>query len=371
MSEAMQPGPLADSYIFALQEFLMITAVQFVLHGIYSALAIIVLYKLLTNKARLAARHILIAAAISMFVASTIQTFISLAFYLIELPIFGFDPPNVERSLINMDILSNTMARLNYLIGDSIVVWRAWVLWTNHPRVHMLLCICLICTFVGTTVDFSFTILFHLSQFSDTPRFPPTGLRTLILILPLFLTNFTSTVLIAYKVWEYKVEIKQNLGLSHNKRTKVERVLILLTESGSIYCLLWLSMLVFALKSSAVESLSYALMAAILPPLTIYPIIIILLLALEKDNLESTVNGQSFLQSLRFASRPQVPTTTQSDNVAPDPTTSHIDSVMLDPATDDRLNTTMDDRPDSNTNDIAVAEPLGEKMEKYGSSHFG
>ncbi|KAJ7592329.1 hypothetical protein C8J56DRAFT_887031 [Mycena floridula] len=332
MSEAMQPGPLADSDIFGLQEFLMRIAVQFVLYGIYSALAIIVLYKIWTNKARLAARHILIAATISMFVANTIQISLDLAFYLSQLPTLGFDPPNVEIPIINMDIFIATMTRLNYLIGDSIVVWRAWVLWTNHPRVRMLLCICLSGTF-------------------DSPRFSPTGSRTLVLMLPLFLTNFISTLLIAYKVWEYKVDIKQNLGLSHNKRTKVEQVLILLAESGSIYCLLW----------------------------AIYPIIIILLLALEKDNLESTVNGQSFSQSLRFASRPQVSTATQSDDVTPDSTTSHIDSVMPDPDTDDRpdpamddrLNPTMDNRPDSKTNDIAVAESLGEKMEKCGSSHFG
>ncbi|KAJ7592263.1 hypothetical protein C8J56DRAFT_1131812 [Mycena floridula] len=347
----MQPGPLTDSDIFTLQSFLMIIAVEFVLYGIYSTLAIIVLYKLWTKKARLAAHHILIAAAVSMFVASTIQISLDLAVYLIQLPTLGFDPPNIERPLINMNILSNTMTRLNYLIGDSIVVWRAWMLWTNHPRVHMLLCICLIGTFVGVTVDFAFAILFYLSQFSDSPRFSPTGLRTLVLTLPLFFTNFISTVLIAFKVWEYRVEIKQNLGLSHNKRTKVEQVLIFLAESGSIYCLLW----------------------------AIYPIIIILLLALEKDNLESTVNGQSFSQSLQFASRAQVSTATQSDDVTPDSTTSHIDSMMPDPDTDDRpdtamddrLNPTMDNRPDSKTNDIAVAESLGEKMEKHGSSHFG
>ncbi|KAJ7592250.1 hypothetical protein C8J56DRAFT_1046616 [Mycena floridula] len=351
MSEAMQPGPLADSDIFFLKEILLQIAVQFVLHGIYSALAIIVLYKLLTKKAESAAHHILITAVISMSVASTTQTVMDLAFYLIELSTFGFDPPNIERSLINMDIFRATVLRLNYLIGDSIVVWRAWVLWTNHPRVRMLLCICLSGTFVGVIVDLAFHILFQLSQFSDSPRFPPTGRQTLILTLPLFLTNLISTLLIAYKVWEYKVEIKQNLGLSHNKRTKVEQVLILLAESGSIYCLFWV----------------------------MYPIIIILLLALEKDNLESTVNGQSFLQSLRFASRPQVSTATQSDDITADSTTSHIDSVMPDSdaddrpnlATDDRLDPSLDDRPDSNANDVAVILPLGERREKHGSNHFG
>ncbi|KAJ7578234.1 hypothetical protein C8J56DRAFT_1060356 [Mycena floridula] len=321
MSEAMQPGLLAESDIFSLKESLIQTAVGFILYGIYSALVIIVLYKLWTNKAQLAADHILITAVIIMFIASTTQIFISLAFYLIQLPTLGFDPPNNERLLIIMSILTATMTRLNYFIGDSTVVWRAWKLWTNHPRVHTLLCICLIGTFAGVTVDFAFAILFELSQFSDSPRFSP--LRSLILTIPLFLTNIISTLVIAYQVWEYKVEIKRNLGRSRNKRTKAERVLILLMESGSIYCLLWLSMLVFGLKSSDNKSLSHALVGGILPQLAIYPIIIILLITLQKANLESTVYGPSFF--------------------APDFTISHIDSVTLDPDTDDRLDPTADD----------------------------
>ncbi|KAJ7578233.1 hypothetical protein C8J56DRAFT_898390 [Mycena floridula] len=316
MSEGMQPGPLTDPNIFILKVFLSSIAVQLSLYGIYSALVMIVLYKLWTNKAQLAADHIPIAAMIIMFIASTTQICMSLAFCLIQLPTFGFSPPNDERPLIIMRIFTATMTRLNYLIGDSIVVWRAWVLWTNHSRAHMLLCICLFGTLVGVTVDLAFEILFDSSQLSDNPRFSPIGSRTLILTLPLLMTNIISTLVIAYQVWEYKVEIMQNLGLfSHNKRTKAERVLILLTESGSIYCLLW----------------------------GIYPIIMILIITLQKANLQTTVNGPSFS--------------------TPDFTTSHIESVMLD------LNT--NDRPDSNTNDVAVAEPLGKEMGKHSSNHFG
>ncbi|KAJ7592137.1 hypothetical protein C8J56DRAFT_1024320, partial [Mycena floridula] len=285
MSQPMQPSPLADSDILGLKEFLMAIAVQFVLHGIYSALVMIVICRLWTNRAQLATHRILNAAVISMFVASTTQIVMGLAFYLIQLPTLGFDPPNVERPLIYMNIFIDSMTRLNYLIGDSIVVWRAWVIWTHHSRIHALLIACL------------------LGTFSNTPRFSPTGSRTLIVLLPLFLTNFISTLLMGYKAWVYKAEIKRNLGLSHNKRTKVERVLILLTESGSIYCLLWLSMLVFSLKSSNNQSLSFKLISSILPHLVaIYPILIVLLLALEKANLELTVTGPSFSQSLQFAS---------------------------------------------------------------------
>ncbi|KAJ7592380.1 hypothetical protein C8J56DRAFT_1046751 [Mycena floridula] len=106
MSEAMQPGPLTESDISVLEEFLIYIAVQFVVHGIYSALVIIVLYKRWTNKAKLAANHILITAVIGTFVSNTITTFQVLAHYLVELPILGFDPPNVKQPLIYMGVCS-------------------------------------------------------------------------------------------------------------------------------------------------------------------------------------------------------------------------------------------------------------------------
>ncbi|KAJ7592222.1 hypothetical protein C8J56DRAFT_1046592 [Mycena floridula] len=347
MSEAMQPGPLADTDISGLKEFLYEIAIQFLFYGIYSVLVMIVLHKLWTKKEKLAAHRILVAAAISMFVASTAHISMNLAFILIQLPLVGFDPPNIERPLNSINILSNALIRLNYLIGDSIVVWRAWVIWSHHSKIHALLICCLVGSFVGASVDLTFDILFDLSRFAHTTRSPPTGPWTLILLLPLFLTNSISTLSMGYKVWEYKVEIKRNLGLLQNRRTKVERVLILLTESGSIYCLLWLSILVFSLKSPDNQSLSYQLIGVILPQLVaIYPILIILLLTLEKASLESSITRSSFSQSLQFASRPQVPTETQSD-VPPDSTTDHIASVRPDPNTEDVS--------DSGTDNAAVA----------------
>ncbi|KAJ7592354.1 hypothetical protein C8J56DRAFT_887055 [Mycena floridula] len=363
MSEPLQSRPLTDSDIFALKEFLLQTAVQFLGHGIYSGLVMIVLYSLWTNKAQLPARRILIVATISMFLASTTQLAIALAYYLIQLLTAGFDPPNVEGTLIYMNIPSDALVRLNYLIGESIVVWRAWVLWTNHSRVHKLLIVCLVGSFVGASADLIFSILYDLSLFSSTPRFPPTGLRTLILTLSLFLTNSVSTLLMGYKVWEYKVEIKRNLGLSQNNRTKVERVLILLTESGSIYCLLWLSMLVFGLESSNNDSLSYEIITIILPQIVlsqaIYPILIILLVALEKANLETTVTGSSFSQPIKFA-EPQVSTETHGD-VPPDSTTIQLASLRSDPNTEDVLDSGMDDAAVG----LPVENESFEEMEKH------
>jgi transcription initiation factor IIE alpha subunit len=40
-------------------------------------------------------------------------------------------------------------------------------------------------------------------------------------------------------VRHYRKQIKELLGLPKNKKTNIERILVILTESGTIYCLLW------------------------------------------------------------------------------------------------------------------------------------
>ncbi|KAJ7595468.1 hypothetical protein C8J56DRAFT_726130, partial [Mycena floridula] len=120
-----------------------------------------------------------------------------------------------------------------YLISDSIVVWRAWILWTNHVWVHGLLSLCLIGSLdSGASVDFAFATQAIFGKVNA-----PGGARTLILTLSLvFLTNFIANVLMACKVWYFLCLQKKSQDWGE-KTTKVERILILLTESGAIYCM--------------------------------------------------------------------------------------------------------------------------------------
>ncbi|THU75417.1 hypothetical protein K435DRAFT_814352 [Dendrothele bispora CBS 962.96] len=100
--------------------------------------------------------------------------------------------------------------------------------------------------------------------------------------LPFIITNAVATGTIGWKAWCHHKDIKQNLDLSGNSISRVQKVLLLLVESGVVYCALW----------------------------ALYPILIILIAALEnsKDdpgfngNLDSKGNGLTLSQSIRFAS---------------------------------------------------------------------
>ncbi|KAJ7586026.1 hypothetical protein C8J56DRAFT_1052386 [Mycena floridula] len=307
MSATSQSSSLDNVIIYGFQEYLIEIGVAFFIHGIYLTLVAMTVYKLCTKKSLAAHKLLFIIVIFIMALLSTGSVALLLAYNLGGLIIYAFNPPDLSRFFLETAIVGDAMRRLNYMISDSIVVWRAWVLWPNHRWARCLLVLCLVGSFIGVCIDFTFVILFDLGN----SKFYPTGPKTLILTLPLFATNLVSTLLIGYKVWEYRTEIKYNLGLGKTTRTKVERILILLTESGMIYCALWVPNCLVPLVSQDYDSLAYQLTVSVLPQLTaMYPIMIILLVTLEKASLQSTITAPTFSQPIQFASRPQIATET-------------------------------------------------------------
>ncbi|KAJ7595314.1 hypothetical protein C8J56DRAFT_1042417 [Mycena floridula] len=310
MSNTPQTGPVADSDVTDISDFLIQTAAQWLVHGVYSSLVVIVLHKLWTQPAHLPARGIMIVGIIILFVFATTAVAITAVYDFVQFPTLGFNPPNVDGLLTGIIFSNNLITRFNFLMSDSIVLWRAWVLWPDNIRVRALLILCLLAS-CGRT------------------EFNPTGPRTLIMTLSGLLTNLVSTLLMGYKVWEYRVEVKNNLGIGGNKSTKVERILILLTESGTIYCLLWLVYCFILVTSQNYQSLAYQLVSLLLPQLTgIYPLIIVLLIAFEKANLESTIN-LSLSHRIQFVNGHDVTTTQTSNDVELRSIKPHVSSIPL------------------------------------------
>ncbi|KAJ6567049.1 hypothetical protein B0H19DRAFT_717270 [Mycena capillaripes] len=103
---------------------------------------------------------------------------------------------------------------------DIIVVWRAWVIWHENRIVHAALA----------------------SEFQHVhyDKFEQNFLGTFGLLV----TNFFSTALISYKLWYYRRNVKIYINRQGNGHTKVESVLILLMETGGIYCIFWILLMV-------------------------------------------------------------------------------------------------------------------------------
>ncbi|KAJ7826794.1 hypothetical protein B0H14DRAFT_3467456 [Mycena olivaceomarginata] len=106
------------------------------------------------------------------------------------------------------------------------------------------------------------------------------------------------------------------LGIPKNRRTNVERIPVILTESGGIYCLFWIPQLFVALTATDPDNLGYKIIANMLPQLSaIYPVIIVLLVAMEKTHLGGLTTSNPVSQPIHFV---------HSDNPATSTTTSPI-----------------------------------------------
>jgi len=151
--------------------------------------------------------------------------------------------PSFDRvwSIHKLYVVSSMMTvitGLNPILSDVVCAWRAMVLWKYDRRVVTILSICLLGTFAACIYDFHFELT-QGQQSGYTADF------ALILVVPILVTNTLSTSLIAWKAWDYH----QTVGAHFRKGRyfgRVEKVLVLLVESGFIYLIVWMFYLLIA-----------------------------------------------------------------------------------------------------------------------------
>ncbi|KAJ6556124.1 hypothetical protein B0H19DRAFT_1029182 [Mycena capillaripes] len=126
---------------------------------------------------------------------------------------------------------------INMIIGDTIVIWRVWVIYFRTRWIILLPCILLFASIFFAVFDLLclsgsglviHTVLAGGQQVCQRVEVVPWTLS--------LATNALCTVLIGFKFWEHRRVI---CGL-HLSRSITNQILSLLVESGFIYCLLWL-----------------------------------------------------------------------------------------------------------------------------------
>ncbi|KAL0565311.1 hypothetical protein V5O48_016713 [Marasmius crinis-equi] len=199
---------------------------------------------------------------------------------------------------------------VNYALTDAVVLWRAWVLCS--PDYRKLLYVPLFFLCCATTTIFA-TIVIRITTQSipnmegnaADPRIKALTRATDVcqvanLVFSLLL-NLTSTALIAVKAWRFRRWIKFDLGNLKSRRTRGEKIMALLVESGSLYCLSGITALV-----STVVRLPVGTVGDLYTPVNtqiagMYPIVVLLLVN-HGNTLENTV----FIKSVSGAAAPSV-----------------------------------------------------------------
>ncbi|TFL03372.1 hypothetical protein BDV98DRAFT_503949 [Pterulicium gracile] len=171
------------------------------------------------------------------------------------------------------------------IIGDSVVIWRAWVISNRHKAIFAPI------IFLLAATAFAIIDVICLTEVEDdvshTTSIPP-GSRTCTWSEPIawalsLCTNILSTSIIAWQVWSHRRFMKNELG-NRYPRSRSERVLVLLVESGFIYCLFWFTQLVLFLPLSRANRAIWAF--EVLAPFGdqisgLYPTIIIVLVNMQ------------------------------------------------------------------------------------------
>ncbi|KAL1696378.1 hypothetical protein GGG16DRAFT_121179 [Schizophyllum commune] len=155
----------------------------------------------------------------SVFLSSTLEVVLGFMFVFAQIP--RSDGDNATLRLLGLNVPAQLFIIFNFLASDAVVVWRAWILWPQS-RVAKGILVSVVFNFVWQTV--------HWKE-EQTPAF------TLTIWLPLLVTNMVATGLVALQVWYYRRDIQRALG-QWRKTTRVEKVLILLLDSGLVYCLI-------------------------------------------------------------------------------------------------------------------------------------
>ncbi|KAL1672435.1 hypothetical protein EV122DRAFT_294885 [Schizophyllum commune] len=155
----------------------------------------------------------------SVFLSSTLEVVLGFMFIFAQIP--RSDGADATLRLLGLNVPAQLFIIFNFLASDAVVVWRAWILWPQS-RVAKGILVSVVFNFVWQTV--------HWKE-EQTPAF------TLTIWLPLLVTNIVATGLVALQVWYYRRDIQRALG-QWRKTTRVEKVLILLLDSGLVYCLI-------------------------------------------------------------------------------------------------------------------------------------
>ncbi|KAI1791468.1 hypothetical protein LXA43DRAFT_430451 [Ganoderma leucocontextum] len=161
---------------------------------------------------------------------------------------------------------------INITLADAIVCWRACTIWHKNRVVRVACGVFLLATFVLGVINTTWTC--------QSPED----------------TNLLATLLVGYKAWESRRRLRGYLVAGGSQ---VEKLFALLIESGAVYCAIWGIVVAYeiiaydsipsnmpAVGFSFFDIFSILFDGALAPVVTIYPTIIIVLVALNRSHIE-------------------------------------------------------------------------------------
>ncbi|KAJ7575227.1 hypothetical protein C8J56DRAFT_1063778 [Mycena floridula] len=207
-----------------------------------AVLTIVLLWRKGLTRARIA----LLTLIGMMFILDTVLFSLDLyAFFLQTRDILlnsMFDGDGLDGVLNLVDTVASVYSILNLfmlILGDCIVIWRAYAVWTRSRIVTVIPVLFLLGWIVNFPIYVSCNIKHKDDEFNGLGPVSRSATSIAAYILS-FCANFSATLMILYTAWSFYVSQRdlRDTTAPLRQRSQVARVLLLLVESGFAYFLL-------------------------------------------------------------------------------------------------------------------------------------
>ncbi|KAF5369720.1 hypothetical protein D9615_010157 [Tricholomella constricta] len=182
-------------------------------------------------------------------------------------------------------IIQAITSTLMPILSDAVVIWRAWVLYPDKLWIMLVPC-ALVSGTIGVTVAFLVLVFKSIQNHKLDPASSDMFSVSLALSLG---TNIVATSLIFYRLWGHLRSLRR-MGNKQKSTTPAQKILIVLVESGLVYCALQTTTLVLEfVPTSRVSSVNIAgsvIMGFLVLVTAMYPSIVVTLVSLQRSTAE-------------------------------------------------------------------------------------
>ncbi|KAJ7196702.1 hypothetical protein GGX14DRAFT_672365 [Mycena pura] len=275
-SSSSSSSPLSDLDAHTLYDYgldvtqdaigIIIETIFMSVYGVFFALA---LYSICRKVVKSLGSFVMLCVVVYLYAASFVLWALDITQWFMVAQSLFLDNPNIplpnRRDVANdrTAIFATPMEALfmfNMLVGDTVVIWRAWVLYQHPLSVMWVPCLMLAMSFFFNVID-----IMCLMGFGFTEQTAVAGggavCRHAELVSWAFslVTNASCTILIGYKAWQLR-QMKKSLHIHSDRssrRLTADKILSLLVESGFIYCFFLLTQLVLFVPLSRFNASIY------------------------------------------------------------------------------------------------------------------
>ncbi|KAH9052654.1 hypothetical protein EDB87DRAFT_1716837 [Lactarius vividus] len=197
------------------------------------------------------------------------------------------DSIGATRPTVELMDLFNALAVINYSLTDGVVVWRAWIICRDECRKLLIApLVMLVLTMLGVAATICVRVFLIIDPVrGNKPLTTAINVFQETTLISSLVTNILGTGIISLKAWRYRRWIVADLQRVVNKRTKAERVLALLVESGVFYIFSGVMLVALPLIRVHLSGSTFVLgtlyLQAAVHLAGIYPVIIVILVNQE------------------------------------------------------------------------------------------